>query len=117
MLTSLLKDFPAAAQAGAAETFEDVLLRPDLKIERIISTGQASPPGFWYCQPQSEWVLILQGAAGLQLEGEAEERVLQVGDALNLPAQCRHRVNWTQAQPPTVWRAVHYGYPPKQQPT
>ncbi len=114
MLTNLLRDFPVAAQAGEAETFEDLLLRPDLKIERIISTGQASPPDFWYCQPQSEWVLILQGAAGLQLEGEAEERLLQVGDALNIPALCRHRVNWTQAQPPTVWLAVHYGYPPEQ---
>ncbi|WP_039055725.1 cupin domain-containing protein [Enterobacter sp. Bisph1] len=116
MLTNLLRDFPATAQAGEAETFEDVLLRPGLKIERIISTGQASPPDFWYCQPQSEWVLILQGAAGLQLEGEAEERVLQVGDALNIPAQCRHRVNWTQAQPPTLWLAVHYEYPHDERP-
>ncbi|WP_086873935.1 cupin domain-containing protein [Kosakonia pseudosacchari] len=109
MLSNLLRDLPASA--NDAETFEAVLLRPDVKIERIVSTGQASPPDFWYCQPQSEWVLILQGAAGLQLEGEAQERVLQVGDFVNIPAHCRHRVNWTRAEPPTIWLAVHYEYP------
>jgi len=25
---------------------------------------------------------------------------------VNLPAHCRHRVEWTQAEPPTVWLAV-----------
>ncbi|MEO3740945.1 cupin domain-containing protein [Kosakonia sp. WA-90] len=108
MLTNLLQHFPATARAGEEETFDDLLVRPDVKIERIISTGQASPPDFWYCQPQGEWVLILQGAAGLQLEGETEERVLQVGDFANIPARCRHRVNWTQAEPPTIWLAIHY---------
>ncbi len=111
MLTNVLRDFPAAASAGEAETFDVLLSRPDVKIERITSTGQASPPDFWYCQPQSEWVLVVQGAAGLQLEGEAQERVLQVGDFVNIPAQCRHRVNWTQAEPPTIWLAIHYAYP------
>ena len=109
MLTNLLHDLPAST--NDAETFDDLLSRKDLKIERIVSTGQASPPDFWYCQPQSEWVLILQGAAGLQLEDEAQERVLQVGDFVNIPAQCRHRVNWTQAEPPTIGLAVHYEYP------
>ncbi|WP_343552954.1 cupin domain-containing protein [Pantoea sp.] len=109
MITNLLRDFPAAANNASAETFETLLMQPNLHIERIVSTGQASPPDFWYCQSQGEWVLVLQGSAGLQLEGEAQERHLQVGDTLNIPPGCRHRVNWTDSNGPTVWLAVHYG--------
>jgi cupin 2 domain-containing protein len=36
---------------------------PACALERIVSFGQASPPGFWYDQPQVEWVLLLKGAA------------------------------------------------------
>ena len=80
----------------------------NLRIERIVSTGQASPPGFWYDQPWAEWVLALAGAAGLVFEGEAEPRVLRPGDYLLIPAHRRHRVAWTDPEQPTVWLAVHY---------
>ncbi len=46
------------------------------RIERIVSTGQASPPGFWYDQDGPEWVILLAGSAGLLFEGEDELRVL-----------------------------------------
>lgn len=113
MLTNLLTAFPADAQTGKAETFEQLLSRPNLLIERIVSTGQASPPNFWYCQTQGEWVLMMQGEAGLQLEGEMQERHLRVGDFVEIPPGCRHRVNWTSASGPTVWLAVHYGELPE----
>ncbi len=90
------------------ERFDALLSRPGLRIERIVSTGQSSPPGFWYDQPEDEWVLVLRGSAGLQLEGEAE-RTLRAGDFLLLPAHCRHRVSWTSDAEPTVWLAVHFG--------
>lgn len=108
MVSSLFRDFPEAARRGERETFEDLLRRPDVCIERIISTGQASPPDFWYSQPQGEWVLVVQGAAGVQLEHEAQERVLRAGDFLHLPARLRHRVNWTSQDEPTIWLAIHY---------
>jgi len=111
MLTNLFGHFPEAAERGEQETFEDLLSRPDVRIERIISTGQASPPGFWYSQPQGEWVMVVQGAAGLQIEHEEQERVLRAGDFINLPAQLRHRVNWTSSDEPTIWLAVHYDLP------
>ncbi|MGK3126085.1 cupin domain-containing protein [Candidatus Pantoea formicae] len=114
MITNLLSDLPAAAQNGTAETFEALLSQPNLRIERIVSTGQASPSDFWYCQTQGEWVLVLQGSAGLQLEGEIEERRLQPGDFVEIPAGCRHRVNWTDSGQPTVWLAIHYGHLPEQ---
>ena len=31
------------------EEFSELLAQPGLRIERIVSNGQASPPDFWYC--------------------------------------------------------------------
>jgi len=92
----------------AAEQIDDLLRRPGLRIERIVSSGQASPPGFWYDQPEGEWVLLLSGSAGLRLEHETEVRLLRPGDHLDIPAHCRHRVEWTEAGTTTVWLAVFY---------
>jgi cupin 2 domain-containing protein len=79
-----------------------------VRIKRVVSTGQASPPGFWYDQDRSEWVLLVAGSAGLLFEGEAAPRVLRPGDYLLIPAHRRHRVAWTDAEQATVWLAVHF---------
>jgi cupin 2 domain-containing protein len=91
------------------EIFDVLLSDAGTKIERIISTGQRTSDGDWYDQAKDEWVVLLSGAARLRLEDEAEERTLLPGDWVLLPAHCRHLVTWTQAQPPTVWLAVHTG--------
>ena len=44
--------------------------RPGGRIERIVSTGQASPSGFWYDQDWGEWVVLLSGAARLRFADE-----------------------------------------------
>ncbi|MFV3383445.1 cupin [Pseudomonas sp. NY15354] len=93
----------------AAEQFDALLNRPGIRIERIVSSGQASPPGFWYDQAEGEWVLLLSGSAGLRLEHEPQARLLRPGDHLDIPAHCRHRVEWTEAGIATVWLAVFYG--------
>jgi len=86
----------------------DILLeRPGMRIERIVSTGQATPEGEWYDQESDEFVLLMAGAARLRIEGEHEDRELEEGDWLLLPAHCRHRVTWTRADPPTIWFAIH----------
>ena len=90
------------------EQFLDLLARPGLRIERIVSTGQASPEGFWYDQPEGEWVLLLQGEAWLALADEPARRRLRPGDFVDIAPHRRHRVEWTQAEPPTVWLAIHY---------
>jgi cupin 2 domain-containing protein len=90
------------------EQFSELFARPGLRIERIVSTGQASPQGFWYDQPEGEWVLLLQGAALLRFADEPEARKLGPGDYLDIPPGRRHRVEWTQAEPATVWLAMHY---------
>ena len=81
--------------------------RPGGRIERIVSTGQASPPGFWYDQDWGEWVVLLSGAARLRVADEDEPRHLGPGDWVDIPAHCRHRVEWTDPDQPTVWLAVH----------
>ena len=102
---NLLADLPATA---GAEELRTLLATPGLRIERIVSTGQASPPGFWYDQDWDEWVVLLAGRAALRFAGETAPRVLEPGSYLHIPAHRRHRVEWTSADPPAVWLAVHW---------
>jgi cupin 2 domain-containing protein len=80
-----------------------------VRIERIVSTGHASPKGFWYDQQEAEWVVVLKGEAKLLLQGDAQPIHLKPGDHVTIPAHRRHRVEWTTPNEPTVWLAVHYG--------
>lgn len=91
-----------------SEQFEELLTRSGFRVERIVSNGQASPPGFWYDQDVGEWVVLLSGAAELQFENEAHPRKLIPGDWINIEPHQRHRVNWTDPLQPTVWLAIHY---------
>jgi cupin 2 domain-containing protein len=90
------------------EQFSELLKRPGLRIERILSTGQSSPAGFWYDQPEGEWVLLIQGAARLRFADEAVARHLQVGDYVDIAPHRRHRVDWTAPGQQTIWLAIHY---------
>ncbi len=83
--------------------------RGRVRIERIVSRGQASPPGFWYDQEGAEWVVLLRGSAVLRFEGEDEVVPLAPGDWLEIPPGRRHRVEETAAGEDTVWLAVHWG--------
>jgi cupin 2 domain-containing protein len=94
--------------ARAAEAVERLLTRPGLRIERIVSLGQASPPGFWYDQAEGEWVLLVAGAARLRFADEIEAHLLEPGDWLDIAPRRRHRVDWTDPAVATVWLAVFY---------
>jgi cupin 2 domain-containing protein len=78
-----------------------------VRIERIVSSGQASPPGFWYDQPDDEFVVLLSGGARLRFEDGDVTFDLKPGDWVEIPAHVRHRVESTQAESPTVWLAIH----------
>jgi cupin 2 domain-containing protein len=93
---------------GAEEQLTELLRAPAVRIERIVSHGHASPPGFWYDQDSVEWVLLLAGAAILAFEHESEPIRLGPGDHVLIPAHARHRVEWSDPDRPTVWLAVHY---------
>lgn len=79
-----------------------------VRIERIVSTGQRSPDGFWYDQDEDEWVVVVRGHGAVRFADAAEPIVLGPGDHLLLPAHARHRVDWTDAHEPTVWLAVYF---------
>lgn len=85
-----------------------LLSAPNIRIERIVSTGHASAPDQWYDQDQAEWVLLLAGSAGLAFEGEAEPVRLEPGSYVHIPAHARHRVAWTDRSVPTIWLAIHH---------
>lgn len=102
---NLLRELP---DAEAREAVETILAAPGVRIERVVSLGQASPEGFWYDQAEGEWVLLLAGAARLRFADEAEARALAPGDCVHIAAHRRHRVDWTDPERPTVWLAVFY---------
>jgi len=87
------------------EHFEDLLRNPDVRIERIVSTGQTTPEGIWYDQAEDEWVALLQGEATLQF-GNGTIMKLKPGDYLLIPAHRKHRVTFTSTQPPAIWLAI-----------
>jgi len=100
---SLLQRLPTEA---ADEVFETLVRVGDVGFERIVSTGQATPPGEWYDQTQHEFVVVLTGAASVRLATEQTPRDLTPGDWLWIPARCWHRVEYTCSDPTTVWLAI-----------
>ena len=99
--------------SGIPEGLREELISPLLitgafTLERIVSSGQATPPGEWYDQETHEWVILLKGRARLMFEEEKEVRTLQPGDYVHIPAHRRHRVEWTESAQTTLWLALHY---------
>ena len=98
--------FKLPEQIPQKEIFETIVNSNDIIIERIISTGQITPSGEWYDQKQDEWVIVLQGEAQLSyLDGSIIK--LKPGDYVFIEAHQKHRVEYTSANPPCIWLAVH----------
>lgn len=116
MAPNLFTDLPKSLPDELTQT---LLTAANVRIERIVSHGHASPPGFWYDQAEHEWVLLIQGAARLRIAfDDADDQVVEFGpgDYLNLPAHQRHRVEWTTPDEVTIWLAVFYGDVPGTRP-
>jgi cupin 2 domain-containing protein len=94
--------------SGKEELVQTLASSSHVRIERIVSTGQSSPEGFWYDQPEQEWVVVLQGEAELAFDDSDEVVHLRAGDYLLIPAHKKHRVQWTSITEPTVWLAVFF---------
>ncbi|MBU8536504.1 cupin domain-containing protein [Falsiroseomonas tokyonensis] len=97
-----LGDGEAPAEGG--ESFASLLTEGEVVIERIASHRAASPAGFWYDQPGTEFVLLARGSATLGF-ADSTTRAMAAGDWAVLPARCRHRVVATSAD--ALWLAVH----------
>ncbi len=83
------------------ERFERLLRCQNVEIESIISSN--SPEQDLYQQSQDEWVLLLEGEATLEIDGEPCK--LQAGEWLFLPSQQPHRVLSTSSG--ARWLAIH----------
>lgn len=92
----------------ASEEFSPLFACAGMRIERIVSSGQCSPPGFWYDQAEGEWVIVLAGAADLRFADETAPRRLCAGDYVYIAPHRRHRVDWTATGESTIWLAVFH---------
>ena len=80
---------------------------PGIRIERIVSRGQASPEGFWYDQPRHEFVVVLRGAARLQFEDGGELIELTAGSYLDIPPTGGTESSGpTRVNPRSGWRCI-----------
>ena len=101
IFSNIPKDIPK-------EIFEEIVSVENCRIQRIISKGHSTPDDQWYDQDKDEWVILLQGSAGLLFEGSDNHIKLQPGDYLHIPAHVKHRVEWTDNNIETIWLAVRY---------
>ena len=88
------------------EIEEDLIFMKDARLARIKSCGQVSAEGFWYEQPEDEWVMVLDGEGELEWQ-DGRKKLLRAGDYLFLPAFEKHRVCYTSQQPPCIWLAIY----------
>lgn len=88
--------------------FIQILLQcPGIRIEKIVSSGQCSPEGFWYDQKESEWICLLQGEAKIAFS-DGREQKLKAGEQLFIPPHQKHRVCFTSCQPPCIWLCIFF---------
>ncbi|MCW8957265.1 MAG: cupin domain-containing protein [Gammaproteobacteria bacterium] len=99
--------YDAIPQQLPAELAQVLLEHKSLRIERIVSQGHASEPGFWYDQDEHEWVLLVQGEASIEFDSGEVVSLVQ-GGYLLIPAHTKHRVKSTSLQQKTIWLAIFY---------
>ena len=83
------------------EISEGLIQTDHVRIERILSRGQASPAEGWYDQAEHEWVMVLEGSGVLVFE-DGRKITLNKGNFCHIPAHVRHRVSWTDPDRITV---------------
>ena len=76
----------------------------NIRIERIISTGQVSD---WYDQTETEFVILVEGEAAIEY---ADGKIINMsrGDVLLIEPHERHRVAYTSTDPPCIWLCIFY---------
>ncbi|MDC7700123.1 cupin domain-containing protein [Vogesella indigofera] len=105
-MPNLFADIPASLPQELFQTLFSG--STGFRVERIVSRGHASLEDFWYDQDEHEWVLLLAGAAELAYADPPRRQRLAPGDAVMIPAHCRHRVAWTTPAQDSVWLAVFF---------
>ncbi|MFK5880622.1 MAG: cupin domain-containing protein [Sulfurospirillum sp.] len=83
------------------EIFEELYKNESVMIEKIISSNKQT--GKLYNQNYDEWVMLMDGEATLETEGE--QKVLKKGDFILIAKNSPHKV--LQAKEGTLWLCVH----------
>lgn len=86
------------------EFCSELIHSKEVRIERIVSTGQTSD---WYDQEEAEYVILVQGAAKICYE-DGREETLQAGDMCFLLAHKKHKVCYTSTEPPCIWICIFW---------
>jgi cupin 2 domain-containing protein len=92
---------PATSAPAAGERIEPIFARHGVVVEQILSGSSTTRHD--YLQDTDEWVVVLDGAAVVEVAGE--RLALAAGDWAFLPAGVPHSVIETRAG--TNWLAVH----------
>ena len=95
--------FAGAERPEAGEWIDSLCGCRNVRIERINSAAGLQSRS--YDQEQDEWVMLLEGKARLEVDGEVVE--MAPGDYLYLPARTPHKVLSTVTAPRCLWLAVH----------
>ncbi|MCV6606886.1 MAG: cupin domain-containing protein [Campylobacterales bacterium] len=103
-MDNIFRDLPNKLDKEVAQT---IIKNDNVRIEKIISTGQKSEKDFWYDQDENEWVIVLKGS-GLIKFFDGSETLLKEGDYLNIPKGVKHRVEETSEDEVTIWLCVFY---------
>lgn len=100
--------FATPGQISPNELIETLIQADGVTVERIVSRGHTSAPGFWYDQERHELVILLAGRAILEFADPPARVEMKPGDYLVISARDRHRVAWTDPAVETLWIAIHY---------
>ncbi|MBE9548077.1 MAG: cupin domain-containing protein [Proteobacteria bacterium] len=103
-MSNIFTGIPSELDAELCELLVD---NGNVRVERIVSQGHASPETGWYDQKQNEWVIVLQGEALLEFADGSTKRLI-AGDYITIEAHVKHKVNWTDPDMKTIWLAIHY---------
>lgn len=106
MFLKMANIFDVPPRLPNQELLETLVSAHNILIERIISTGQTTPPGEWYDQDRDEWVLLVQGEASLAYVDGSQKKLI-AGNYIFIPAHQKHRVEYTSSEPPCIWLAIH----------
>ncbi|MCX7798111.1 MAG: cupin domain-containing protein [Melioribacter sp.] len=102
-----LSDIDNSKEKLKEEFIQNILITKNFRIERIISECHSTPEGYWYDQPENEFVLLLKGSAEILLEDNTLIK-MQEGDYIIIPAHIKHRVEKTDAKQKTFWLTLFY---------
>lgn len=94
--------FDISYKSSQQEVMDILCESENVRIEKIISTGQVSDS--WYDQDENEWVSVIEGCGKLLFEDR--EITLNKGDSILIKAHEKHKVTYTSD--PCIWLCVFY---------